>query len=394
MAIDLALANAVLQNHYLPGFQTQINDKMSYFYKLIEKMQQTTGGEQFIWLARYGRSGGKGSVGEGDDLPTAFSRSKKQVTASPKNFYARMQLSDRLIKASKHEASFLEELSQQMEELLLDSKDDLSRQLYGTGSGLIATLTANTTAGTDITVSDAKFLNAGISIEITDTTETTTKATVRVVDVDKVTNVVTVDANVTVIIGDKIFQESSRDNEITGLGALMQRGNTVYNIDRASNAWFDPNVFTLGGSNDLDDDYMEYAFQTIDLETGEKPDMIVAGYSAFRNLKDYLSAYQRYHEIATRYDAGHMTMHYNGVPVEQDKYQTDTTMDFLCTEFFKLMHIGENFSWLDMDGSVLNRVPNKAAYEATLVLYAELCLKYPKAQFRYTNIQKTTFTPA
>ena len=33
--------------------------------------------------------------------------------------------------------------------------------------------------------------------------------------------------------------------------------------------------------------------------------------------------------MATRYDAGHVTMSYNGIPVEQDKYQGDATMDFL-----------------------------------------------------------------
>lgn len=391
MAIAIAAANEVLQNHYLPGFQAQINDKMSYFYKLIEKQQQTTSGEQFQWLARYGRSGGKGSTAEGADLPEAGARSRIQVISSPKNFYGRLQISDRLIKASQGAASFLDELTQQMEELMLDSKDDLSRQLYGDGTGLITTITAGVT-GTTITVADATFLNAGIRINIKDSSQVDKYASVSVVDVNKVTGEVTLASSVTVVNTDEIYQAGSYNAEITGLGAIMQSGNTLYNIDRSTNSWFNANVYNLGA--DLDDSAMNYAIQTVDKEAGEKPDIIVAGYGAYRNLVDYLSAFQRYNEIETRYAAGHKALHYRDIAVEEDKYQTDDVMDFLTTQYFKLMHIGENFAWMDMDGSILNRVPNKPAYEATLVLYAELCNKYPKAQFRFTNINTSSFTPA
>lgn len=392
MSISLAAANEVLQNHYLPGFQAQINDKMSYFYKLIEKQQMTTSGEQFQWLARYGRSGGKGSAAEGADLPEAGARSRIQVVSSPKNFFGRLQISDRLIKASQGAASFLDELTQQMEELMLDSKDDLSRQLYGDGTGIITTITAPTTAGTTITVGDATFLNAGIRLNVKSAALADKYASVTVLDVNKVTGEVLLDTSVTVIATDRIYQAGSYNAEITGLSAIMQSGNTLYNIDRSTNAWFDANVFNLG--DDLDDSAMNFAIQTVDKESGEKPDIIVAGYGAYRNLVDYLSAFQRYNEIATRYDAGHKALHYRDIAVEEDKYQTDDVMDFLTTQYFKLMHIGENFAWMDMDGSILNRVPNKAAYEATMVLYAELCNKYPKAQFRFTNVNTTSFTPA
>ena len=107
-----------------------------------------------------------------------------------------------------------------------------------------------------------------------------------------------------------------------------------------------------------------------------------------------MSAFQRYTTTEKRYDAGHKTLHYEYIAVEQDKYQTDDVMDFLNTEHFNLMHIGQNFAWMQEDGSILNRVPNKAAYEATLMMYSELCAKYPKAQVRFKNITTSTFTPA
>lgn len=390
MAISVAQLNEVLQNHYLPGFQTQINDKMSYLYKLIEKKEQSTSGDKFVWLARYGRSGGKGSTSEGADLPTAGARSNVQVNAAVKNFYARMQFTDKLMKASQGAASFLDEVTQQMEDLQIDSKDDLSRQLYGDGTGLITTLTAATTAGTTITVADSTYLFTGMRLNLRATAGTDKYASVTIEDVNKITNVVTIDTSVTVIIGDKVYQAGAYNAEITGLGAIMNSGNTLYNIDRSTNSWFNANVVDL--SDDLDDGVMTAAIQTVDKEAGEKPNIIIAGYGAYRNLVEYLSAFQRYNLIDTRYDAGHKALHYNDVPVEEDKYQKDDVMDFLSTQYLSLMHIGETFSWMSEDGAILNRVPNKAAYEATLVLYAELCAKYPKANLRLKNITTSSFT--
>lgn len=104
-------------------------------------------------------------------------------------------------------------------------------------------------------------------------------------------------------------------------------------------------------------------------------------------LKNYLAQFQRYSEIETRYDAGHITMSYNGIPVEQDKYQGDTTMDFLnIADTFELLSIGELFDWMDMDGAILKPVANRAAYEAILTNYAEIMCKQPGANTRITNI--------
>lgn len=137
----------------------------------------------------------------------------------------------------------------------------------------------------------------------------------------------------------------------------------------------------------LDDETMEQAIQRVDLKSGKKPEVILAGYRAYRVLKNYLAQFQRYSEIETRYDAGHVTMSYNGIPVEQDKYQGDTTMDFLnIADTFELLSIGELFDWMDMDGAILKPVANTAAYEAILTNYAEIMCKQPGANTRITNI--------
>lgn len=392
MAISVAQANEVLQIDYLPSIQSQMNDRMSWFWKAMERNESTTSGGEFSWHARYGRSGGVGSRAEDADLPAAKARSRKNVVSAPKNFYGRLKISDKLMKASNG-AAFVNELDQQMSELITDSKNDFNRQLFGDGTGYLDGVRSATGPLTTIQVDSAKFIDIGMLLNVKAAAGTDKYTSLEVINVDKINLVVTVDSSVTVLATDLIYLQGAYNAEITGLDSIINTGNTIYNINRSTNGWFDSNVYDLGGTIDLDDNYMEHAFQTIDSAAGEEPDQIMAGYSALRNLKDYLSSFQRYTEVETRYDAGHKAIHYNGVPVEQDKYQGDQKMDFLTLEHFEVKHLGENFSFLNNDGSVLSRVANKAAYEATIVLYAELCNKYPKAQFRYKDIQKTTFTP-
>lgn len=57
----------------------------------------------------------------------------------------------------------------------------------------------------------------------------------------------------------------------------------------------------------------------------------------------------------------------------------------LASKDFKLYQMSE-FDWLDKDGAVMSRVPNKAAYEATLYKYADLGCSKIKGQTKITGI--------
>ena len=43
MAISIANLNAILQHDYLPGFKSQLNEELSYLYKLMEKNTSING---------------------------------------------------------------------------------------------------------------------------------------------------------------------------------------------------------------------------------------------------------------------------------------------------------------------------------------------------------------
>jgi hypothetical protein len=392
MTISIANLNAILQNDYLPGFKNQLNEELSYFYKLMEKNTAPSMGANSTFLVTYGRSGGIGSRTELGTLPTANAASRLQIQVIPKNLYARISLSDRLIKSGATGAAFVNALDLEMKEIFRDAKDNLNRQMFGDGTGALATCTAiEPIDETVIAVSDTRYFSEGMVLDTIDVNADPIVAenvghTVTVVNEAASTITVTPALTAATAVGDAICISGSYGLEITGLNAIMTPNNTIYNVNRAANTWFNPgwiDATTVA----LDDELMEQAIQRVDLKSGKKPEIILAGYRAYRVLKNYLAQFQRYTEMATRYDAGHITMSYNGIPVEQDKYQGDTTMDFLnIADTFELLSIGELFDWMDADGNILKPVANKAAYEAILVNYAEIMCKQPGANTRIANI--------
>ena len=392
MTISIANLNAILQNDYLPGFKSQLNEELSYFYKLMEKNTSPSMGANETFLVTFGRSGGIGSRTELGTLPTAAAASRLQINVVPKNLYARISLSDRLIKSSATGASFVNALDLEMKEMFRDAKDNLNRQMFGDGTGTLALCTEVEAQGeTVIAVDNTRYFAEGMVIDTVDTT--TTPATVEntghtIIAIDEANSTITVTPKLTAAtaIGDAICISGSYGLEITGLDAIMTPNNTIYGVNRANNTWFNPGAIDANGVA-LDDEIMEQAIQRVDLKSGKKPEVILSGYRAYRVLKNYLAQFQRYSEIETRYDAGHITMSYNGIPVEQDKYQGDTTMDFLnIADTFELLSIGELFDWMDMDGAILKPVADRAAYEAILTNYAEIMCKQPGANTRITNI--------
>ena len=56
--------------------------------------------------------------------------------------YARISLSDRLIKSGATGAAFVNALDLEMKEIFRDAKDNLNRQMFGDGKGTLAKCTA------------------------------------------------------------------------------------------------------------------------------------------------------------------------------------------------------------------------------------------------------------
>ena len=110
MADNILALSAVaeaLKEFYLPGLRYQLNDKASAFLAQIERDSQSVVGKEIVMALRYGRVGGIGNRADDGDLPTPNARKTKQAKWETKNLFARFQITDKTMKASRSNVGLL-----------------------------------------------------------------------------------------------------------------------------------------------------------------------------------------------------------------------------------------------------------------------------------------------
>lgn len=384
MALEtMTTANKALKEFFLEPARVQLDEGSGPFYAKITKTTENVVGSDIVMPLKYGRSGGVGARAEDGDLPTPSARKWDQARWGTKNIFARIMLTDKLMKSSKSDAgAFADMLKSQMEDIMTDANDNLRREFFGNGTGILATCAAATSVNT-ITVSSTKYLAEGQIIDICDSTGTV-KVQGRTITIrDTVAKTITIDgAAVTTLATDIITISGSYGMELTGLGSIFTVDGTLYGIDRSKNKWFNP--YVKGSTGELDELVMQTAIDNADQEMGSKIDFIMCGYGVARAFQYNQLQYKKNLEYQTL-KGGYTAMTYNGVPISREKYETDGAMRFLESSDFKLYRVGD-WDWMGEDGAILSRVAGKAAYEASLVMYADLGCDRPRAQSLLTGI--------
>ena len=67
------------------------------------------------------------------------------------------------------------------------------------------------------------------------------------------------------------------------------------------------------------------------------------------------------------------------MPLVGDKYVKTERMYLIDKKDWKLYRMAD-WNWMDKDGAMLTRVPNKPAWEATLLCYCDLGCQRPAGQ--------------
>ena len=100
---------------------------------------------------------------------------------------------------------------------------------------------------------------------------------VRIVSVDRVNNAVTVSANVATSVenGDIVTVQGSRENELTGLGAIFS-DRDLYGLSREGRSWLKPKQYENVGS--INTAKIQSAIDYIDEVAGSQIDFIVCSY--------------------------------------------------------------------------------------------------------------------
>ena len=155
--VTLQTAENALKTVYLGVVSDQLNINSNPLLSKIKQSSSDVWGKEIRKLAPFGINGGIGAGTEDGNLPQANGNSYVQFVSSLKNLYGTIEISDKAIRASENNAgAFVNLLNAEMEGLIKASNFNLSRMLYGDGSGKLTTNFSHTAGTNYITTPDAK----------------------------------------------------------------------------------------------------------------------------------------------------------------------------------------------------------------------------------------------
>lgn len=375
-------AQEALKLFYLPGLQFQLNNATPIL-AVMDRDQKSVVGSEIRMALRYGRHGGIGNRADDGDLPTPRSRQTKQAKWETKNIFGHIQISDKTMRASRGDGAFVSLLEADLEDALNDAKDDLERQLFGDGSGKMATCGV-TTASNEVEVDDTRNFAEGQIVDIVTAASGVVLAGGReILSVNHKGNTITISgAPVTTASTDIVTRAGNFGLELTGLDAIFTPDNTLYGIDRTKNTWFNPTVIDNVGT--ISEVKIQEAIDEADRRAGGKVNLMATTYGVRRAYQELLLATKRTTDTM-KLKGGYDVLLYNDKPLTVSKYAPEGVLYGLDMDTFKLYHIMD-WNWLDEDGAILSRVPNKAVWSAILARYMDLGMNKPAGSFKMSGI--------
>ncbi len=384
--LNLAAVAESLKLFYLPRLRYQLNEQASVFLAQLERDTENVVGKEIVMALRYGRVGGIGNRADDGTLPTPNSRKTKQAKWETKNLFARFQISDKTIRASRtNVGAFASMLETEISDCETDAKQDLSRQCLGDGTGLLATVTAVDVVDPKIyTVDNITFFAEGMLLDVVDPASGTPRNTdpVEVTIVDEANSKITINAAVSgAAANDELYIYGNKDMELTGIKAVFEAP-TLYGLDRSVYQWLNATRVNVNG--EISEVIIQQAIDDADRKAGANINFLYCSYGVRRAYQNLLTA-QKQLVNTLELKGGWKALSYNGIPLMADKYVPAQKMYCLDLNDWKLYQMAD-YEWLDEDGAMLHRVSDKPVWEATLIKYCDLGCQKPRGQVELYGI--------
>ncbi|MDA8218318.1 MAG: phage major capsid protein, partial [Dehalococcoidales bacterium] len=362
----------LLKDYLLPAYRYQANDQSDILLAQFERDSQSVEGRQIVMALRFGRSGGTGNRADTVDdtgLPTANARKGKQAKWETKNLVGVMHLTDKLMKAAKTSAgAFANLLQAETEALSTDTKDMMSRQVYGDGTGKLATITAAAWAANvlTLTVDDVRYFAEGMFLDVIDLSAApdaplANGTGLEVTLVDDVANQVQLTAAVDIsaaiqVANDYLVQSGNLNLELTGLASVFTLDSSLYGIDRSLNKWLNPNQIAVNAA--ISEVLIQKGIDKAWRRAGNRINLLSTDDGTARAYQNLLSA-QKQIVNSLELKGGWKALAYvsrdGEVPLTVGKYAPAGKIRLLSSENWKLYQM-EDWDWLDQSGSIFRPV--------------------------------------
>lgn len=388
--VTITTADNALKSFYLDAVVDSLNLEANPFLAQIMHSTNDVVGKDVRRVVRYGVNGGVNAGTEAGSLPAAAENNYVQFVAPLKNLYGTIEISDKALRASNtNEGAFVNLLNEEMDSLVKSAAYNLGRMLYGDGTGKVGTVLS--CSGNVVKLDSVKNIVEGMVLDFYNASGAIVTAASgrRVKYVDRTANTVTLGGGAIAsgaIAEDYVaYIQGSKDNELTGLGAIFADTGSLYGVDRTANPWLKP--YKQDSVGELDELALQTAIDKIEEVSGSKINFIVCSWGVKRALAKAIKQGQSVVQTM-EIKGGYTAMSFNGIPVVADRFCPEGTLYLLNTKDFKLHQLCD-WQWLEgEDGKILKQVSGKPVFSATLVKYAELLCDRPNGQGMLTGINE------
>ena len=409
MSQILTQVEAILKDKYQPALVNQISTCPSPFLEKIKRVPLTN--NTIKCAAPIGINGGFGFGAEGVATPVSGAQRYAEFTIDAVDMYVDIQISNKTVQlASSNVSAMLNALDQEIKGSYRSAEWNLSRALFGNGSGVLCAITAadtNTATTTTLKVNDTSKLVEGLTVDIYTYANATASAgtlasvnkAVRILSIDRDAGTIVLDSPsvaVTVALTGNsvtasgtygyITVQNSYNRELCGLGAIYDdKADTLYGVKKADNPWIKPIV--IDAQNDISDLVIYSGVKRASDYKGTKIDLVMMGDKAFAAYQDYMRTNnvvvvdkQRFVGGAVGYKVlcgaqETVILNERFVP-ENEAWAVDSTTFFL-----------EQTPWEFMakDGAVFLPMAGTSVYRALLTSYGNLVCTNPGGCVRFIN---------
>ena len=377
----LTTLSNILKELYLPPVVDQINNEILVLSRWDVNKKDLVGLQANVPL-HTARSSGIGARPELGTLPTAGAQAYQKAVYDLKYLYGTIQVSGPSIQKSKNTSgAFLEAYKSELDGIKDDLMNDLARQFYGNGDGVIAVCGASGPS-TTVTLASAEpirqgFLYVGQSVDIGTTADPDTLAAATVItDINESTPSITVGTSVTVTGANRVYaagNTSATDATVVyevdaGLQKLVSTAaNTVGGINAATSTYWDNLRDTAGGA--LTEDNLLKSWNNVRIRGG-KPSIVLSSFGLQRVYFNALAGDRRYVE-PTKLRGGFQTLEFQGQAFVADRHAPYGKV-FILDESKLMVFSPADFDFLARDGQAVKWVQNLDAFQSILFRYINI----------------------
>ena len=398
MALNFSAASAALKQDYQPAIREQINNSIMLLNQIETNTDDVEGKEAQLSL-HTGRNTGVGARAESGTLPTAGSQAYTAAKIPVKFNYGRMQVTGPIIEGMKsNRGSFTRAIDSESRGIVMDLKRDVNRQCYTPSNAVIATVVSvATNTVTFATEAEVRRQEVGQSFDFYDgdfaSDDTGEVVASRDISAKTVTytGLSGVDAGDWVVRtgttmgGAAVTTKATEDatQEIHGLEDIVTNGSGTAASDGLAHPWLHGITsastalwasYESAVSAAPTDSVFETAMDEVNLASGEDVNLIVTSHKAARAYAATLKSQKRFSntvDLKGGFSALTVQSSRGEVALWAERDCLDGVAFLLNTAC--LTHwVMSDWTFMDRDGAVLNRVANTDAYEATLYKYHEL----------------------